>query len=168
MIYLFLVGLTFPSRLPGRMLSNSLLPQILCGFTIRDSLLWPTLTSHLYGSETSPKKDFIEPGEESMKAMKSKQRNTHSLWEGRRASWCTRARSRAFHKQKEDPWITEEGTQKGPVRWLSKHFSVRCRLLLLKQRRNSNQISFFKNESSWSKQFFKKIASKASVKNLRN
>ena len=82
----FLVGLTFPSRLPGRMLSNSLLPQILCGFTIRDSLLGPTLASHLYGSETSPKKDFIEPGEESMKAMKSKQRNTHSLREGRRAS----------------------------------------------------------------------------------
>ena len=30
------------------------------------------------GSETPPKKDFIEPRGESMKAVKSKQKNTHS------------------------------------------------------------------------------------------
>lgn len=43
-------------------------------------------------------KDFIEPGGEHMKAMKSKQRNTGGLWEGLGTGQCTGSGDPEFHK----------------------------------------------------------------------
>lgn len=141
MIRLFLVGLRFPSRLPGRMLSNSLLPQILCSFTIGESLFdlhWAAICM------------VVRPLQR--KISYSLEERAWRLWNLNKRTHTVKSRLmypgwKPRAPQAEDPWMTEVRTQKGPVRWLAKHFSARRRLLLLKQRRNSNQISFFKNES---------------------
>lgn len=55
------------------------------------------------------------------------------------------------------PWVPQ-------VRWLSKHFLIRCWLIILKQRRNLNQISFFKNESLYQSSSLRKWPQRPQLK----